>query len=418
MTVLKIRQEAFKINLMKSNTTLSMYATLPHQYPNRILLVIIGLTPQIVTETLYKLAVEQDPAFIPTEIHIITTAEGAESAQLALLGTNQNQGWFHRLLADYDLPDMQFDAAKIHIIKDTEGRFIDDNQSTEHNRYAANFITTTVRSFTHRRQNERLAVIPDTALHVSLAGGRKTMSFYAGYALSLYGREQDRLSHVLVDPVFQRNKDFFYPRPNAAAIEIDKKWYDPNQANVILSDIPFVRMQRKIPTELLKGNEGFWETVDTIEQFNRLPPVVLSIADKTLRIGPTQIKASPKEFAYFLWLCHRKLSGKGPVVFMLKNYFNDYLPIYARVVGKGSGYYEKAELLAEEVGKTIDSSNRFDEQKDYFQAAASRLKSKIIGALGEEIAAPYLVKTVTTTKPPHTGYTVNLPEELIRIEGV
>jgi CRISPR-associated protein (TIGR02584 family) len=34
---------------------------------------------------------------------------------------------------------------------------------------------------------------------MSIAGGRKTMGFYAGYALSLYGRAQDRMSHVLVE---------------------------------------------------------------------------------------------------------------------------------------------------------------------------------------------------------------------------
>lgn len=53
-----------------------------------------------------------------------------------------------------------------------------------------------------------------TALHVSIAGGRKTMGFFMGYALSLYGRPQDRLSHVLVSAPFESNHDFYdLPRP-------------------------------------------------------------------------------------------------------------------------------------------------------------------------------------------------------------
>ena len=32
-------------------------------------------------------------------------------------------------------------------------------------------------------------------MHVSIAGGRKTRGFLAGYTLSLLGRPQDRLSH-------------------------------------------------------------------------------------------------------------------------------------------------------------------------------------------------------------------------------
>jgi CRISPR-associated protein (TIGR02584 family) len=53
----------------------------------------------------------------------------------------------------------------------------------------ADFITEKVRAVT---------ADPEASLHVSIAGGRKTMGFYLGYALSLFGRPQDRLSHVLV----------------------------------------------------------------------------------------------------------------------------------------------------------------------------------------------------------------------------
>jgi CRISPR-associated protein (TIGR02584 family) len=37
---------------------------------------------------------------------------------------------------------------------------------------------------------------PDSALHVSLAGGRKTMRFFAGYALSLFAFDRNRGPHV------------------------------------------------------------------------------------------------------------------------------------------------------------------------------------------------------------------------------
>ncbi len=187
----------------------------PHAYPRRILLVVIGMTPQIVTETLYKLAVQGRPAFVPTEIHLITTSEGAESAKLALLGLGTEPGWFQRLQEDYSLPPIHFGEDTVHVIADTEGNFIDDDQSTAHNRIASDFITHTVHAMTED---------PDSALHVSLAGGRKTMSFYAGYALSLYGRLQDRLSHVLVSEPFQ-NREFFYPPPEPVRLKLGGKYY-------------------------------------------------------------------------------------------------------------------------------------------------------------------------------------------------
>src|SRR5207245_102311 len=85
----------------------------PASYPRRILLAVTGLTPQIVTETLYALAVEGSPAWVPTEIRIITTQQGAEKAQRTLL---LDEGWLRRLRADYRLPEIALGVEDIHVI--------------------------------------------------------------------------------------------------------------------------------------------------------------------------------------------------------------------------------------------------------------------------------------------------------------
>ena len=51
----------------------------PHEYPRRVLLVVCGLSPQIVTETIYALAADPVQPFVPTEVHLITTAEAVAS---------------------------------------------------------------------------------------------------------------------------------------------------------------------------------------------------------------------------------------------------------------------------------------------------------------------------------------------------
>src|SRR3990172_2018906 len=46
----------------------------PSSYPRRILLAVTGLSPQVVTETLYALAVEPpagEERFVPTEVHLV-----------------------------------------------------------------------------------------------------------------------------------------------------------------------------------------------------------------------------------------------------------------------------------------------------------------------------------------------------------
>ena len=94
----------------------------PQSYPRRILLCVSGLSPQIVTETLYALTVIGEPRFVPTEIHLLTTAEGAEWARLTLL--SDDPGWFQRLRQDYGLPAIRFTLDTLHILRTAEGRLL------------------------------------------------------------------------------------------------------------------------------------------------------------------------------------------------------------------------------------------------------------------------------------------------------
>ncbi|TSE25407.1 CRISPR-associated ring nuclease Csm6 [Tepidimonas aquatica] len=154
------------------------------QQHRSVLLAVTGLSPQVVTETLYALAQEKNPDAIPREVHLITTAEGAERARLMLL--SESPGWFERLRGDWALPPIAFDEAHIDVLRDGNGQPLRDVRTAQDNRAAADQIADWVR---------RLTEDEHSTLHVSLAGGRKTLGFFAGYALSLWGRSQDRLSH-------------------------------------------------------------------------------------------------------------------------------------------------------------------------------------------------------------------------------
>jgi CRISPR-associated protein (TIGR02584 family) len=309
---------------------------LPHQYEKRILLVVIGMTPQIVTETLYKLAVDSDPQYIPTEIHLITTKEGANSAEMALLGTAHDQGWFYIFCEDYGISGITFNKENIHIIADTEGQFIDDSQSSAHNKIASDFITNKVKEFTQDNT---------TSLHVSLAGGRKTMSYYAGYALSLYGRWQDRLSHVLVNFPFMNNSNFFYPRPKAERFSIENRHYSTDDAHIILSDIPYVRMRYQVPEALLKGSAGFQETVEKIQLFNQAPTIQLYLKNNTVVLNGCEIQLTPRIFAFYVWFCQRQKEQKEALDLDQDDFVSDFLAVFKYFISEYSGRYEYIEKM-------------------------------------------------------------------------
>ena len=100
----------------------------PSTYSRRVVLAVSGLSPQILTETLYALASSSEDTFIPTEVHLITSAEGARRAELSLL--SQDMGWFHRLCQDYRLPEIKFDKSHIHVMCDAKGHLCQNNYNT------------------------------------------------------------------------------------------------------------------------------------------------------------------------------------------------------------------------------------------------------------------------------------------------
>lgn len=163
-----------------------------------ILVAVTGASPQVLTETLYALYTQGK--IFPQEVYVITT----QNAKDILVEGLFHDGHWQRLITDYQMPAIKFDESHIWLIADDEGRVLDDAKAEADQTIMADFIT---------RKTAELTADPDCSVHASLAGGRKTMAFYMGYAMSLYGREQDALSHVFVNDEFEFVKDFYYPTP-------------------------------------------------------------------------------------------------------------------------------------------------------------------------------------------------------------
>lgn len=342
----------------------------PSTFPRRILLAVTGLSPQVVTETLYALAVGSDTPFVPTEIHLITTREGAERARLALLSADP--GWFHRLRRDYALPEIVFDEPSLHVLHDADGAALDDIRTPGDNERAADALTETVRGFT---------ADPDCALHVSIAGGRKTMGFYLGYALSLFGREQDRLSHVLVSEPFESSWDFFYPTPYSRIITTrDNKLADTARAQVTLADIPFVRLRDGLPDDLLAGDARFSAAVAEAQRTLPVATLELDPAARRVSAGGENVSLRPAEFAFYWWLAERCQLGRPGAHWTDEGVEQELLAYYKRVVNPNSGDCERMErALARGIAK-----ENVDPYKSHINAAFKQ-------ALGARRARPFLI---------------------------
>ncbi|MEO6319409.1 MAG: CRISPR-associated ring nuclease Csm6 [Polaromonas sp.] len=349
-------------------------AVTPHQdpasFPRRILLAVSGLSPQIVTETIYALAAQPERAFVPTEVHLITTREGAQRAELSLL--SDDLGWFHKLCEDYHLPGISFGRKDIHIMRDASERGMNDIRSIEDNRAAADFITARVREF---------SADPHCALHVSIAGGRKTMGFYLGYALSLFGRPQDRLSHVLVSEPFDNSIEFFYPTPYSRVLQTrDGKLADTAMAEVTLAEIPFVSLRHGLPQALLAGHASFSETVAAAQAALAPPELVIDMANRRIHAGGQEIGLPPAELALLAAFARQAMQGSSAMPAPSKGvpdpaWGQRFMREYRAITGP----------LADDdaTGKALRSGM----DGEYFSARKSKLENRLKATLGPAAAA-------------------------------
>lgn len=253
----------------------------------KILVAVTGSTPQILTETIYALHKERD--WIPDEVHVLTTTHG----ETQIIENLFDRGIFTKLCQDYGLGEIDFDHDSITVIKDAEGNKISDIKTVEQNDLAANMIV----HFIHN-----LCQDPDNEIHVSLAGGRKSMGFYIGYALSLFGRAQDSMSHILVDEKYEFSKDFFYPSKDS----------EDEQKAVWLADIPFVRMGVGYSPLKLTDDQSYQQAVTLTQTAVSDFKITLNISESTLDCsGFATIKLQPNELSiYQLFI---ELTKKGEV---------------------------------------------------------------------------------------------------------
>ncbi|MDD4102214.1 MAG: CRISPR-associated ring nuclease Csm6, partial [Kiritimatiellae bacterium] len=128
-------------------------------------------------------------------------------------------------------------ADHVRLFPDPTGRRnLKDIDGTSENAAAADFMLHELRAFTEN---------PEVSICASIAGGRKTMSALLMSCMSLLGRRQDRVLHVLVNPPFDGclSPIFLFPERGRKHAEPSGRAVSSSNARITLFDVPFVRMR-------------------------------------------------------------------------------------------------------------------------------------------------------------------------------
>lgn len=257
----------------------------------RVLLCSVGLSPQVVTETLHALSERR--GWRTDRLIILTTRTGADACRRLLL--DPASGALHAYAAEWDAPWARAVAEHTEVVTvDTDSGDLDGERWTTH--------------FSDRA----LALIgevcadPETALHVSIAGGRKPAAAILALALALCGRDQDSLSHVLVSDEVESNPGFFYPARKPRLIAVSRgRSIDASTAVTNLIDIPFPRLRHAAP-----GAAGtFAQAMAEASRTAPPPRLTVDLPGRRILWDGRPLPLPPAQAGWLAWLVAETLGG-------------------------------------------------------------------------------------------------------------
>lgn len=374
-------------------------------YEREILLCVSGLSPQIITETVYAMAVQGTGGerIVPDEIHVVTTTTGRDLIREKLLAPEN--GHLLALRRDYALgARAALPENNIHLITDADGEPLDDIRNDDDNTAVANLLTRLIQQFTQDSA---------TRLHVSIAGGRKTMGFYAGYALSLYGRAWDRLSHVLVNKPFE-SREFYYPQPQPQDINVGTKaapeWANTRDARISLGYIPVVRMRDGLGEAVLHGTLDFSDAVDRAQQMFEPPRLLIDLDYRKVYVQGMECHLSPREFLWLYWMARRVQDGNPDFDVTDPDIKDGVKAALDYLEGTGDSDLQRSWKVR------WFNANNGELRVDKFANIRTRINDAVKGLnLSSEVEKRYLIQSDGKNRNKH--YWLHLEPEQVEIKG-
>lgn len=233
----------------------------------QILVAGMGTSPAVLTNTVWALAHQREPV-VPDEIVVFTTKNGKTLLRQTLF----DGGIFADMLKCLAREGvnvegkLMFGDTSIRSIPDAKGNEIDDLRTGEDNLRAADFMLAQLRQYTEDSGVE---------LHVSIAGGRKTMSALLFSCMTLLGRENDKVYHVLLPSEFEGGTEpvFYFPKKGEKyKSRLTGKSYPGAKVQGELFEVPFVRMR------------GWYQ-----EKFKNIPPSYRTLISKVQTVAPPAV---------------------------------------------------------------------------------------------------------------------------------
>ncbi len=352
-----------------------------------ILVCISGLTPQIISEALYCLSVQRKIEI--HELYVLTTQRGQDVIKGIDKAVNTPKVPLFKEIAAlckiYKIKKPKFTITDKHILVTKEETIeLADIRTDKDNILFPNIASNFIKSLTSD---------PENILYCVISGGRKTMSVHLANALSLFGRETDKLLHILT----HEKNEFkgFYPKTN----EEDR--------TLELSEIPYLRLRYLISSSLHKEEFASMNYSQIVEfTQNKLKTVaderklIINTITKEIIFDKKKIKLEPTLFAIYYKFIEHKTEDGNPLSIMdinslefsisLKDIILKFIPNYHPNDSKKpwwtkefdqSNFRSSRSKINKALTQLFDDKNILNEFqissiKDYYNTAYTILASK------------------------------------------
>jgi len=276
-------------------------------HKERLLVAIIGLSPAILTETVYALCSEPEPE-IPDRVIAVTTRDGKRRLEEALFADG---GWDQlletlqaRLGKKALVGKLRFGpvADCIRVIPSyARDRDLEDIRTADDNAAVADFLMETLRGPSEEA---------DLAITASLAGGRKTMSALLLSVMSLLGRFGDRVIHVLAQDPWDRVPGFLFPGCPGSFVHPDtENPLNSATARLSLAEVPFVPLRYLFAREIGRASGSYRKLVDQIRrqaaEIDSEIDLEIDCSTGSIAVNGIHVSLSKMEFAFYAALADR-----------------------------------------------------------------------------------------------------------------
>ncbi len=370
----------------------------------RILLAVCGLTPQVITETLYALYFRGQ---MPHAIRILTTRQGKAACHAALF--HPADGAYYRFLQEYGLDPAAIDFSPYHLLipRDASGRVPDDIVDEEENEYFLQLCME--QAFAATRHN-------DTQVFFSIAGGRKTMGACLSLAAQCYGRPQDRLFHVLVSAEFERNPDFFFPPRQSQEIILRDAQGNPYRketrfAKVTLVTMPFFSIRNYLTAGHLQHPKTPASLLLALVREAK-PELTINLPAKTLSWKGVECDLMPTQLAIYTFFALHKQRAQCNVADCAK--CSECFLTLPEILSHGEAIadlYRKIDPERDHDAMRSTGIQALDAEN--FNAYKSKLRRRLERAFGPQEAARLAI--ISHGRRPNTRYGLALPRKQLRI---